>query len=540
MRFNKAILYKFSIFPLIFFLAACGITINEPASNALIPAVPGTTASNVNLRVSGTNQFNTVAVFLDGADVTGSLLGAQMPNNALFTATIPGVPLGNHNLRVTANVYQFFYSTTAEARSTFSVVPPGASVLGLGGPLTLRVLEKVPLTIQRTPAVSTLDVTLTAASNNVAFEDSQPNVPLTVTMAGGQATAAVNVRGVSIGADTLTAAAPAATAGSTNATVVPLEIFRATDSGLGAFNFNDPRNPVNLAYVGLTPSSGTHFVVGLAYNGDGKFLRATSTTLEAVPWDDTASAFGNPQSVGADPSVNGVAVAAEGDIILRTTDTALELFKLVNGAPEFVAGAPSVDPSSGGVGIDVLDAIAVRTTDSEVEAFKVTTDQLGTRYFSTGRPAVTTGRGVGIKLYKDQDKLRAVRVYESGIETFLIGVQNNGTLTVENVGYHSGSPSAGGVAVAVTFDGKRAVRSTDTTLELYDISDPANIRSLATIGANATSSGVGLITVGSYVLRATESGIEVYKFENDQFTVVNSNGPSGAGVSQSGTAIAIY
>jgi hypothetical protein len=521
-------------------LAACGWNVESPTTNQSIPAGPTGTA-DVAIRVDAGNDLRNVTVEFNGADVTGSLVSPSIGAGDIYTATLPGVAItpaaATHSMVIRGEIYQgLYWSGTRTDPITFRVTAAAAPVLNLGPPVTMKMLDEAPISVTRSATTGALAVTLTSSGPAVTV------APPSVTIPDTQATGAFALTAVAEGTSTLTAAAPGFTGATTTATVTPLLVFRARDNGVEAYRAIAGGTLQNNGQVGAGASSGTHFVVGLAFNGTDRLFRASATGLESILINANGT-LGSPTFVSADPTSNGVAVAAAGDLVIRTTDTTLGLFRVSGNSVAHVGNAPTVDVSAGGIAADFMSGIAVRAHESGVEAISATSSAFGgqtVKYTSTA--TATTGRGVGVDLYLSGTDLKGVRAWESGLELFSIQrAAGTGALTGITAGNRVGANvSAGGVAVAVTADGRRAVRTGDTTIELFNIEGATPAR-LNDLGAPAANSGVALAIVGRHVFRASDTGLQVFRINPamDRLEVVTTNAPSGAGASSMGVGIAV-
>lgn len=150
----------------------------------------------------------------------------------------------------------------------------------------------------------------------------------------------------------------------------PRIVLRATTLNVQAFDFANPSAPVLVGTLaGTTSTGGMTSVVGLASDGAGQVVRAS--TLDAQAFSvSPAGALALTSTRPASTSVTGVAVCVAGSTVARASEMGLQLFTLAGGLLQ-PRGTLSAFTSLTGVAIDLSGTIAVRGHNAGIEVFSI-------------------------------------------------------------------------------------------------------------------------------------------------------------------------
>jgi hypothetical protein len=266
--------------------------------------------------------------------------------------------------------------------------------------------------------------------------------------------------------------------------------------------------------------------------------------------------------------------ATPSHIVFRSSDTEVQSFDFSNpaqptpidhqSATPATAAAPSLGLNGGGN--------LLRTTSADIQVFTVTPDghmaqlaQLSAQPSPTGTAAAANGgtmfRGIDIGLQSfrlsgtsltllnsiagtvsaygiglDVAGNIAVRAHSAGIDVFDVSNPTNMRLVGTS---NTGLPSMTGVDLKIFAGGTRAVRAHSTGIEIYNISQPA---APVLIGANnsgvpsAVGVAVAVSASGTIAVRAHPTGIEIYDLTAATFPQLGTASSAG---SPTGVAVAI-
>lgn len=289
----------------------------------------------------------------------------------------------------------------------------------------------------------------------------------------------------------------------TSAPAPKVIVFRSSGTDVQSFGFTNSSTWAPIDTKPATLSSGL-WSVGLALNGGGQLLRASSVDVQSFPINSDFT-LSPPSSVSSVLSGSGVAMTAVGATAIRASDSGIQAFQA---SPLQAKGTLSSTPATSGVGIDLFGTVAVRADGGGIETFNVSNINALVKLGSTIVGGLTSS-APDVKIFAAGT--RAIRSYDGGIEVY--DISNPSSISL--LGSKAGGSAPTGSAVVVDAAGSLAVRVYGGGIETYSISTPSNIVRLGVVTNVALSStGVGVCLKGTIAFRGTDSVIEAYDISN--------------------------
>lgn len=430
-------------------------------------------------------------------------------NQTSASYTVTGVSAGSTTLRAGGAGY-------CTASATVQVKPALASLAPVSGASG----STITVTGQGfVPGASVRFGTVSAATQFVSATQLTATVPANLT--GAQSVTVVAASQTSSALPFTVTAAP-------TPTPAPV-VFRGSERDVQSFDFTTAGSPSLINSVSGALSPGMQ-VVGLAYNGAGVLLRATSGNIQAfsVNAQGQLAAGG---TVAATLSPVGAALAATSSQVLRASASDLQVFGL-SGTNLSLQGATGAALSSTGTGVAFATLagrqLAVRAYSSGLEVFDITSPGAITLRGNNTSQAMLSSMGVGVYVTGN----RAVRAYSGGLEVYDLSTPTPTRLAFNTQGGLSGT----GVAVAADTGLNRIVRATDFGIEVYQFSGTTLTR-LGGMNQALSSTGVAVAMAGNRVFRAHSGGIEEYDITTP--SSIGFRGNIAATLSATGTGIAV-
>ena len=284
-------------------------------------------------------------------------------------------------------------------------------------------------------------------------------------------------------------------------------LFRTSAQDVQTFTFTAAAGatPASFALVdtdGATAQGGV-FTVGIA--------QTPTTVVRSSPADVQAFAIGAPPSLaltgtrGGGLSGTGSAVAISGTTVVRAIDSGIQVGVLNAGAIGVLANA-SGSPSATGVAVDIRGTLVVRAHSGGIDLFDVSNPAAPIRLSGAGTGGGDASAvGTGVRFVS---ATLVVRSIPQGIE--LYDVSTPASPTRVGVNRTGVVDAAMGTAVAVEPGGAAVIRATSLGLERYLLT-PANLPPLVSSRSGRVSTtGVGVVVVGTRVFRATNDRLEAY------------------------------
>lgn len=488
----------------ILFFPAGQKTITEQVTFTVPGPVLHFSPASASITVGGTTSLNVTFPQAQNAPVTISLSAApgglvSLPATTTVAQgattspaiTLTGLAAGSATLTATA-------PTFTSATATITVSPGLTAIAPTQGPVGTSV------TFTGTGFVAGATTVSFGSTNSSTVTVISPT-SLTVTVPAGLSlgnkNASVTVAGISSGNRTFTVVA---------APVVPAAVlFRTSAQDVQTFTFTPAAGaaPASFALVDTDAATvqGGVYTVGLA--------QTATTLVRSSPADAQAFAIGTLPSLtlgatrGGFLSGTGSAAAISGTTVVRAIDTGIQV-SVLNAAGNsltpfvFVGGMTSAT----GVAADILGSTVVRAHSSGIDLFDVSNPAAPTRLsaFGTGS-GDTSAIGTGVRFI---NATRVVRSFPIGVEIY--DVSNPAApirLTVNRTGYVD---AAMGTAVAVEPGGGAVIRATAVGLERYPLPLAAAASPASSINGRVSTTGVGVVVVGTRAFRATNDRLEAY------------------------------
>jgi hypothetical protein len=286
-------------------------------------------------------------------------------------------------------------------------------------------------------------------------------------------------------------------------------LFRTSAQDVQTFTFTPASgaSPASFALVDTDPATpqGGQSAVGVA--------QTATRVVRSSTADAQAFTIGAPLSLalgatrGGSGSGTGSAIAISGSTVVRAIDAGIEVSTL-NAAGNsltafaFVGGTTS----STGVAVDITGTTVVRAHSSGIDLFSVSNPAAPTRLSTLGTGAGDLSSvGVGVRFIS---ATRVVRSFPQGVEIYDVSTAASPTrLTVNRTGIVD---SAMGTAVAVEPAGGAVIRATSVGLERYALPLAANTAPTSSMSGRVSTTGVGVVVVGTRAFRATNDRLEAY------------------------------
>ena len=457
--------------------------------------VGGTTNVNITLSQS---QAGPVVVSLSG--MPGGVV--SVPATATIAqgqTTSPAVALGGQaagTTTITATAPGFTSNT-----ATVSVSPGLTSIAPTQGPIGTSVtFTGTGFIVGGTTATfgntNSSTVTVTSPTSLTA------TVPAGLQL--GNRAASVTVAGVS------SASQPFSVVAAPVPPVMPAAVlFRTSAQDVQTFTFTPASGatPASFSLVesdAATPQGGTN-AVGIAQTATRVVRSSTSDAQAFTIGTPLSLALGATRGGGASGTGSGIAIA--GTTVIRAIDVGIEVSTL-NAAGNSLTAFASVGGtlSATGVAVDVLGTTVVRAHSTGIDLFSVSNPASPTRLSGVGTGSGDPSSvGTGVRFVS---ATRVVRSFPQGVEIYDVSNTAAPTrLTVNRTGYVD---SAMGSAVAVEPAGGAVIRATAVGLERYALPLAANTAPTSSTGGRVSTTGVGVVVVGTRAFRATNDRLEAY------------------------------
>jgi hypothetical protein len=460
-----------------------------------VTATPGGTASvRVSLSQSQSGQVTVNLSAAPGSIITtppSTTIAQGATDSPMFTIT--GAAVGDTVLTASANG---FTSDTLDVavNPTFTAIAPAMGPVGT--PITLTgsgfVVGNTSVQFGNITAPTPTVVSANSLTTVVPAGLPLGNRAVTVTVAGNTSSAL----NFAVSAAPMPPATPAAT------------LFRTSAQDVQTFTFT----PAS----GSTPASLTLVESDNATAQGGVYtvsLAQTPTRLvRSSPADAQAFTIGTPLSVtlsstrGGALSGTGSAIAISGTTVVRAIDSGIEV-SVLNAAGSLGAfTSASGSPSATGVAVDILGSIVVRAHSGGIDLFDVSNPASPVRLNAPGTGSGDASAvGTGVRFI---NATRVVRTFPQGVEIY--DVTNSAApsrLTVNRTGFVD---AAMGTAVAVEPGGAAVIRATSLGLERYPLPLAAATAPTHSANSRTSTTGVGVVVVGTRAFRATNDRLEVY------------------------------
>ena len=304
-------------------------------------------------------------------------------------------------------------------------------------------------------------------------------------------------------------------------------VFRSSATDVQSFNFTTPGSASIISTQSATASPGS-MVVGLSFNGTA-LVRSSSGNVQSFSVNG-AGQITPASSAIATLSPVGAAVAASLNQVIRASATDIQVFSLT-GTAFALQGTMSAASSSTGTGVDFAvvagQSLAIRGYSGGMEASNITTP---TAITLRGNNSVGGLSSTGVGVYVTGT--RALRAYSNGLEVYDLTPNTPNRIAVNATGGLSGT------GVAVTSDAQlaRIVRATNSGIEVYQLSG-TTITQLGSKNGALSPTGVAVVMKGTRVFRAHSSGVEEYDISTPANITLVSNTP--ATLSSTGVGIAV-
>lgn len=464
----------------------------SPASAAT--TVGGTTSVNVTLSQaqSGSLTINLSAAPGGNVSLPATTTVAQGSTSSP-AITLTGLAAGNTTLTATAPTFTSANAAVTVSPGLTAIAPTQGSV---GTAVTFTGTGFVAGATASFGGTNSSSVTVNSATSLTA------TVPAGLSL--GNRNASVTVAGLSSASRTFTVvAAPVPP-------VVPAAVlFRTSAQDVQTFTFTPAAGatPASFALVDTDAATvqGGVYTVGLA--------QTATTLVRSSPADAQAFTIGSPPSLtlgatrGGFLSGTGSAAAISGTTVVRAIDTGIQV-SVLNAAGNslsaftFVGGTPSAT----GVAADILGSTVVRAHSSGIDLFDVSNPALPTRLSAPGTGSGDASAiGTGVRFI---NAIWVVRSFPLGVEIYDVSNPAAPTiLTVNRTGYVD---AAMGTAVAVEPGGGAVIRATAVGLERYPLPLAAATAPASSINGRVSTTGVGVVVVGTRAFRATNDRLEAY------------------------------
>jgi hypothetical protein len=409
------------------------------------------------------------------------------------TVTLSGVAAGNTMLSLAAPGFNGASATVS--------VNPGLSALAptMGAPSSIVTLTgtgfvagATTVRFGATPSPSVSVSSATSLTATVPPMLSPGNVNISVVVAGN----ASATRPFTVTAPPMPVTPPAAV------------LFRSSAQDVQTFTFFAPTGatPASLNLVdtdSATPNGGL-YTVGVAQTAT-RLVRSSPSDAQSF------SISGSPPSVslistrGGFASGTGSAVAISGTTVVRAIDSGIQVSTLDAagnlGAFAFVGGSPSAT----GVAVDILGTTVVRAHANGIDLYSVATPAAPV-LLGSSNAGDASAVGTGVRFI---NATTVVRTFPQGVETYDVATNPAAPtrLVVNRIGFID---SAMGTAVAVEPGGTAVIRATSLGLERYPLPLVAAATPTRSTGSRVSTTGVGVVVVGTRAFRATNDRLEVY------------------------------
>lgn len=467
----------------------------------------GFSPSSVSTTVGGTANVNITLSPAQGAPVTVSLSAApggvvSVPATttvAQGSTTSPSVSLGGQAAGTTT-VSATAPGFTADS-ATVTVSPGLTSVAPTQGPVGTSV------TFTGTGFVVAGTTASFGGTNSPSVTVSSPT-SLTATVPAGLAlgnrNAVVTVAGIS------STSRPFSVVAAPVPPVMPAAtLFRTSAQDVQTFTFTPASGatPASFALVdtdAATPQGGV-YTVGIA--------QTATRVVRSGPVDAQAFTIDTPLGLtlgatrGGASSGTGTGAAISGSTVVRAFNGGIEVSTL-NAAGSSLTAFVSANgaPSCCGVAVDILGSTVVRAHSSGIELYDVSNPAMPTRLSAIGTGSGDPSSvGTGVRFI---NATRVVRSIPNGVEIYDVSTPAAPTrLTVNRTGYVD---SAMGTAVAVEPGGGAVIRATSLGLERFPLPLAANTAPTSSTNGRVSTTGVGVVVVGTRAFRATNDRLEAY------------------------------
>jgi hypothetical protein len=444
-------------------------------------------------------------------------------------------------------------------------------------------------------------VYLNPANANISVAGVAPGTQAAAIIPQGATTSpAINIQGLAVGSSSVTASGTRFQSGVLNvAIVLPSLSFSPPNVTVMAgssqvVNVTIPNAASSPVDVNLNPANANISVsptMVIIPQGSNISFGARMQGLRAGGSSVTAAAMGFQSAV---LNVTVLARPTPTQLVFRSTDSEVESFDFSDPAhpaeidhqPATPAGVPSppgcrpqdcTGPASPSLALDTAGHL-LRTTIGDVQVFNVTADghltllaglsvqpsftslalaANGTTIFRAidvglqslqlngsllGSPSLVNGTVSAANVGLDVFGTIAVRAHPTGIDVF--NVTNPANMRLLGIG--TGTVSLTGVDAKIFARGTRAIRAGSSGIEVYDLSQPAAPQLMGANNTGTPSFGQVAIVVdvgGARAVRITNNGIEVYDLTAVGFPRIDNctpnNGNCGSTASTTGVAAAI-
>lgn len=486
-------------------LAGCAVFVNKPDAGSVATMLPvmvnvSANANWSNLKVRLTDPANSTT------DITPQFTYGPGQNEA--NAALTNLANGAYTIVASADVYCWYCSggssvNTSSTRSfsvNVSAPPPPAPTLTsltptsgpIGTTVTLAGTGFVPGMSIQFGAATAAPTTSTATSATALVPATLPAGTVNVSVRVGMQTSGSR-------SFTVTAMPPPV-----------VEVFRASGTDIQRVSLATPANPsvVDTFSAGLSPG-GMANTVGCArvLPAPGRVLRSTSTNLESCAVGATG-AITTCSSLGAVLSGTSSDVAISGTLVVRPTQSGIELFRLNTNGTLTALGASNAGTSSPTGSSIAFPEVAtptmvVRAHANGIDVFDISNPAAPSLTGKVTNAGIST-TGVGVKM---AGASRAVRAYSSGLDQY--DVSNPAMPTRTGAGPLNVGLSTSRASVALFAGNTRAVRSTSAGIEVFDIT--ANPVKLGGAAGDPSATGTDVVMDPSgHAVRTSDEKVELF------------------------------
>jgi hypothetical protein len=508
-------------------LGACALSIQAPTSGQTLTTLPVAAKVGANSTITLHNVQRTINGV--STDVTADFHSVDQYSAQAIWTTLAN---GTYTLTATADVYCWYCSGTnvSTATGTFTLnvattQPPAAPTLTSIAPTS-------------GPVGTSITLTGTGfASGMIVMIGGQQAAPVTmITATSAKAPVPANLSGtVNVNVQVGTQSSGSRPFSITTAPPMLTRVLRTGDSNIQLVDVTTAGVPTTVGQpfsAGLS-AGGLSNTVGCAVTG-ARFLRSTSTNVESCPVDASGTVGPTCISAGAQASSTASDLAVSGSLVVRATDSGIQVFSLAaNGSLTLVGTSNTGTSSPTGSAVDFPNVtnptFVVRGHASGIDVFDIASPSSPVL---TGRvtTAGLSSTGVDVKVI---GTTTVVRAYSSGLDQY--DITSHSAPTLSGAGPLNVDLSASRSAVALFANDTRAVRSTSVGIETFDVtSNP--VRSGRISGAlSATGSDV-VIDRDGFAVRSTADTVEVYDVATNPASPIKKGSVS---VSSSATGVCL-
>lgn len=478
-----------------------GASVTASVSLASVPTSPMAVSlnpSNANIRIDNAAAGQTATVTIT-------------PPQTSATFTVSGVTAGTASIAA-SNPCASGAQTNVTVRPVLTSIAPANGQVGATVTLT-----GLGFTTPARANFVTPGATQSSNASNVSATSASVSVPMIAVGAANVSVTAANQTSANSVPFTVVAAPP------------PAQVFRSSSSDIQTINMSNPAAPMVTSTRSATLSpGGMAGMVDLVRANSGHLIRASATNMEVFPVDASGNILPATSNLATQGTATAVAVAISGTTVVRGTELGIQLFTLTGTALQ--AGAfGNGNASATGVGVAIRGTVVVRAVADGIEVWDISNAASPVRrgFIAQGGVSAT---GVDVKI--NAAGTRAVRSFSGGIDVYDITTLTNPTLVRSNF---SGGISATRSTLLLTALDTRAVRVYDGGIEVYDLTSPT-LQRLGMLPGDLSPAGAAVVMSGTLAVRSSASTVEVFDISTPASIV--RRGSVGVTLSPTGVALA--